>query len=303
GAAGFIGSHLVDAYLAAGHEVLGVDDLSSGRLENVNPKAAFEKLDIRERDRLIALIRRWRPEVVNHHAAQVRVPYSVDEPVLDATINVLGTLHVLEGARAAEARRIVYASTGGAIYGNPRSLPVNEDHPTAPESPYAVSKLAGEHYVRVFSRLHDLASVILRYPNVYGPRQNPKGEAGVVAIFAEGLLAGEARVIFGDGHKTRDYLHVHDVARANVLALERGAGHTLNLGWGREIRDAEVYAAVRDALGSVMEPEHAPRRPGEIERIALDAGAARRELGWEATIPFEDGVRGTVAYYRDRAKS
>jgi len=298
GGAGFIGSHIAAAYVADGHDVTVVDNLSAGKRENVPDDAELVELDVRDAHGVARLMGDLRPDVVNHHAAQTSVTVSVDDPFYDAEINVNGTLNLLMAARDCATPRFIYASTGGAVYGNPAALPVDEHFPPDPRSPYGISKLTAERYVVNCARLTNKRAVALRYPNVYGPRQDPGGEAGVVAIFATRMLAGEPCTIFGDGTKTRDYLFVSDVVEANRLALADDAEGVFNLGWGAEVTDLEIFEAVRKAVGAVDAPRFADRRAGEIERIALDASEAKRALGWTPAVPLAEGVAEAVAYYR-----
>lgn len=298
GGAGFIGSHLVDRYLQEGHEVAVVDDLSTGRRENLNPHARFHQVSITDEEALRRVFAQEQPDVVNHHAAQMDVRRSVVEPQFDATVNILGVLNVLEAALAVGVRRFIFASSGGAIYGQADVLPTPEDAALQPISHYGASKLAGEVYFGLYDRLHNTQTTILRYANVYGPRQNPKGEAGVNAIFANMMLRGERPTIFGRGDKTRDYVFVADVVEANVRALHAGAGHVLNIGTGVQTTDQEVYDAVAAAVGFTEPPIYGEERPGDVRHSCLDASRARAVLGWEPTVEFRAGVRMTVDYQR-----
>ncbi|HEY1285733.1 MAG TPA: NAD-dependent epimerase/dehydratase family protein [Solirubrobacterales bacterium] len=301
GGAGFIGSNLVDALLARGDEVTVVDDLSTGRRENLSGALAggaeLVELDIREGRGLGGVASRTRPEVVFHLGAQIDVRRSIADPAFDASINVGGTANVLEAARDAGARRVVFTSTGGAIYGEGegQSLPLDEDAPIAPLAPYGQSKFAGEGYLALYQRLHGLSGVSLRLGNVYGPRQDPLGEAGVVAIFCGRLKAGERPTIFGDGRQTRDYIYVGDVVAAQLAAADSGVGGAFNVGTGVE---TDVLALVErlTALGGAegFEPEFAPPREGEVRRIAIDPTRAERELGWRAETGLEEGLRITL---------
>ncbi|HXF82016.1 MAG TPA: NAD-dependent epimerase/dehydratase family protein [bacterium] len=295
GGAGFIGSHVVDAYLAAGHAVVVVDSLTSGRREVLNPRALFVELDIRD-PALREVFERERPEVVNHHAAQAAVPASVADPVHDADVNIMGTLHLLELCREFGVRRFVFASTGGAIYGEPERLPADETHPTRPLSPYGISKMTGEHYVRCYGTAMTWA--ILRYANVYGPRQDPHGEAGVVAIFAHAMLAGHRPTIFGDGTQSRDFVYVQDVARANVLAAESDASGLANIASGEETSINDLYRRLAELTGFREPPVYGARRPGDVYRIALDPRRAEEWLGWTAEIGLSEGLRRTVDAFR-----
>jgi UDP-glucose 4-epimerase len=298
GGAGFIGSTVADRFVADGHQVAVLDDLSSGRRENLNPSAAFFEVDLRDADAVAGALAGFRPEIVDHHAAQIDVRSSVDRPVHDAAINVLGSLNLLQAAVASGARKLIYASTGGALYGEARYLPADEAHPVNPESPYGVSKHTVEHYLYLYKLLHGLDYTVLRYPNVYGPRQNPHGEAGVNAIFIGLMSEGKRPTIFGDGNQVRDYLYVDDVVEANARALERGGGETVNLGWARGVSVNDIYAALQRILGFAGEAVRAERRPGEVQRIYLAAGRAREVLGWTPRVEFEDGLRRTVEWYR-----
>lgn len=299
GGAGFIGSHIVDTLAKEGHDVAVVDDLSMGKREQVHPSARFYRVDIRDRQALEEVFRAERPEVVNHHAAQADLRRSMIEPSFDASVNILGSLNLLELSLAHKVRKFINISSGGAVYGEPQRLPVDELHPIRPVSVYGVSKYAVEQYLRLFDG-SGLDYTILRYANVYGPRQNPAGEAGVVAIFSRQMLAGEHPTIFGDGTKTRDYVYVDDIVVANLLAMteKRASGQSYNVGLGREVSDRQIFELVRGAVGATVEPILASKRPGEIDRICLDASLAKAELGWEPTISLEEGISRTVAFYQ-----
>jgi UDP-glucose 4-epimerase len=301
GGAGFIASHLVDALVKEGHGVVVVDDLSMGRREQVHPSARFYQVDIRQREAVEAIFRAERPELVNHHAAQGNLRRSMTEPSFDASVNIVGSLILIELALAYKVRKFVYISSGGAVYGEPQRLPVDEHHPIRPLSAYGLSKCTVERYLEILRDWFGLDYTTLRYANVYGPRQDPSGEAGVVAIFSRQMLAGQRPTIFGDGTKTRDYVHVDDVVRANLLAMvgERAASRIYNLGLGREVSDRQIFELVRSAVGATLEPSLGAKRPGEIDRICLDASRAKAELGWEPTIPLEEGIARTVAFYRE----
>jgi UDP-glucose 4-epimerase len=299
GGAGFIGSHVADRLIADGHEVVVVDNLSTGMRENVNPRAEFYQMDLVDPG-LKDVFERERPEVVNHHAAHANVTKSMAQPAMDATSNILGSLNLYDCARAVGVRKIVYASTGGALYGNQEHVPVDETHPIELLSNYAVSKYAAELYLRCYAYNYGLTYTVLRYANVYGPRQQPHGESGVVAIFATIMLEGGRPRIFGDGTKTRDYVYVSDVAEANVLAIQRADNESLNIGTGTETKDFQVFDTVRRAVGVQVEPIYAPKRPGEVQRSALSSDKARRLLLWTPQVSFEAGVAATVPYYRQR---
>lgn len=297
GGAGFIASHLSDRLLASGHEVAIVDNLATGKRENLPSGAAFHEVDIRSEE-LEGVFERESPEVVCHHAAHIDVTRSVRDPGYDASINILGALNVLECCRKYAVRKVIYAGTGGALFGEPSYLPVDESHPVDPISPYGVSKHTVEHYLFAYRHNFGLDYTVLRYPNVYGPRQDPHGEAGVVAIFALQMLNGQRPTIFGDGTKTRDYCYVGDIVEANMLALISPACGVYNLGRGIEVTDLEIFEAVRDAVGTSVAPIFGEKRPGEVERIALDASRARAELGWKWEVDLTDGVARAVAFYR-----
>ena len=303
GGAGFIASHLVDRLIDEGHSVVVVDNLSAGRYENVNKSATFYKIDICDFTALELIFKKERPEVVNHHAAQVNVRKSVDTPMYDANVNILGSLNLCELSRKFQVKKFIYASTGGAVYGEPKSLPVKETCPVEPISQYGVSKHTVEHYLYIFYKLYGLNFTVLRYPNVYGPRQSPHGEAGVIAIFSEQILKNKRPTIFGDGSKTRDYVYVGDIITANMTVLNNsGHGEIYNLGWGREITDYEVFETVRRSLLSNIEPIFGQKRPGEIEHISLDSSKATKALRWKPKITFEEGVNLATKYYTGKLK-
>jgi UDP-glucose 4-epimerase len=298
GGAGFIGSTLVDALIARGDDVTVIDDLSRGRREQVNPKADLVVADIGGDIR--AIFERVRPEVVFHEAAQIDVRRSVAEPLLDTTINVLGTVNLLQAAVDTGVRRFIFASSGGALYGDTDSLPTPETHPCLPASQYGGAKLCAEVYGRVYQSLHGLEFVALRYSNVYGPRQDPHGEAGVVAIFAERLLRGEKTLVFGDGRQTRDYVFVEDVVVANLAAVSAPAG-SYNVGTGVECDVLELHEQIAQACDVDARPEHAPARAGEQQRSCLDISLSAEQLGWKPSVDLDEGIRRTVAFFRDRA--
>ena len=306
GGAGFIGSTLVDRLLAEGHDVDVIDDLSTGSLANLaearsvkEPELTIHRLDIRNAE-VTELIARRKPEVVFHLAAQMDVRVSVARPVFDAETNIIGSLHVLEGARQAGTRKVVFASSGGTIYGDPDpvELPIRETHPQQPLSPYGVAKKAVGDYLVAYRQLHDLEFTALALANVYGPRQNPHGEAGVVAIFGQRLLAGEPCTIYGDGSSTRDYVFVDDVVDAFARARDAGDGLLLNVGTGVETALRRLYDAVAHATGTDAEPVYAPERPGELYRSCLDPGRAGVHLGWRPWTTLEQGIAATVDSFR-----
>jgi UDP-glucose 4-epimerase len=297
GGAGFIGSHVVDRCVEAGHQVAVVDDLSSGQRQQVNAAARLHVVDIRS-PALHDVFRGEAPEAVVHLAAQASVGRSVANPQLDAEINVLGSLNLLECARRAGTRRFVYVSTGGAGYGDTEVIPTPESHPTRPVSPYGTSKVAAELYLGCWEALHGLSGVVLRLANIYGPRQNPHGEAGVIAIFTDRLLRGEPCIINGDGLQTRDYVYVGDVAEAALRALERPrVTGPINIGTGVETTVVALFEALRAAFGH-GESRHGPARPGEQRRSLLDASRARQVLGWTPRVALDEGLRRTVAAAR-----
>jgi UDP-glucose 4-epimerase len=298
GGAGFIGSNLVDALAERGDEVTVLDDLSTGKAENLEAArdrgVELTELDIRDAEAVAETVERVAPEAIFHLAAQIDVRRSVADPAHDARVNVEGTINVLRAAQSAGVARVVNTSTGGAIYGEGQIIPAPEDHPVAPEAPYGLSKFCAENYCELFTRLHGLSTVSLRYGNVYGPRQDPLGEAGVVAIFCGKLLEGERATIFGDGTQTRDYVFVGDVVDANLSAVEAQATGPFNIGRGVQTSVLDIV----DVLASHepgFQAEHAPPRPGEVQHIALDASKAQRELGWEASVALEEGLERTLA--------
>ncbi|NOZ78882.1 MAG: NAD-dependent epimerase/dehydratase family protein [Acidobacteria bacterium] len=300
GGAGFIGSHVAEALVAAGHTVHIVDDLSSGRKENVPSGAELHVLDIRSPE-AARLLDDAEVEILVHHAAQMDVRRSVADPRFDADVNIGGLLNLLEGGRRASLRQVVFASTGGAIYGEQDAFPASEDHPQRPVSPYGVSKLAGERYLFFYHHEYRLDVTCLRYANVYGPRQNPHGEAGVVAIFLDRLLDGKQPVINGDGTQTRDYVYVGDVVRANLAAIGRPGLHTYNVGTGVETSVNELYNVLRDALGSGVEAVHGAAKPGEQRRSCISSAKLEAELGIRVATPLAEGLRLTASWFREKA--
>jgi UDP-glucose 4-epimerase len=301
GGAGFIGSHLVDALVQRGDEVLVVDDLSTGDERNLNPKSGFHKLDIRDAA-TADLVRAERPHAISHHAAQMSVSRSVADPVFDADVNVMGSLNLARGAVDAGSR-LVFASTGGALYGDAAVLPTPETSPAWPVSPYGISKLAFEHYLYGFRRQYGLSYSTLRYANVYGLRQNPHGEAGVVAIFCEGLMGKRPFKIHGEGTDTRDYVYVSDVVGANLLALDSDVCEHFNVGTGRQADTNTIFRLVAERMGKPVEVEHGPPRPGDLRASALDSSLIRRVLGWEPGVELEDGIAQTVAWFLSQERS
>ena len=297
GGAGFIGSNLVDALIQRGDEVVVIDDISTGKRENLEQAGAagarLVEADIRDRAALAEVFADFRPEAVFHLAAQIDVRRSVSDTPLDAAINVIGTINVLEAAMTVGAR-VVNSSTGGAIYGEGRQIPAPEDHPAEPEAPYGQSKFAAEGYLELYRRLHGLSTISLRYGNVYGPRQDPLGEAGVIAIFCGKLLEGARPTIFGDGKQTRDYVYVGDVVSANLAAAASDAHGAFNIGTGVETSVVDLVVALGEISGEPFEAEHAEERPGEVRHIALDASRAKSELGWSPEVGLRDGLERTL---------
>jgi UDP-glucose 4-epimerase len=297
GGAGFIGSHVVDTYIANGYEVVVVDDLSTGRASNLNPAAVFYKMDIRSLE-LAEVFEKERPDYVNHHAAQMDVRRSVIDPMFDADVNVRGSINIIECARRYGVKRFVYISTGGAVYGEPEYLPCDEKHPINPICPYGASKHTVEHYLYMYQVNYGLNYTVIRYPNVYGPRQDPHGEAGVVAIFTGLMMNGEQIVINGDGDQTRDFVYVGDCARASLLALTcENTNGIFNLGFGRGTSVNEIYEALKRITGYQHTAVHGPAKLGETSHIYLDASKAQRVLGWAPSVGLEDGLEKTVAYF------
>ncbi len=298
GGAGFIGSHVVDTFISNGHEVVVVDDLSTGRRSNLNPAATFYQVDIRS-PQLAEIFENERPQVVDHHAAQMDVRRSVEDPLFDAEVNVLGSIKLIELARKYEIERFIYISTGGAVYGEPEYLPCDEAHPINPICPYGASKHTVEHYLYMYEELYGLNYVVLRYPNVYGPRQDPHGEAGVVAIFSGQMLNNHPVVINGDGKQEREFVFVRDCARANLLALTTENTNTIfNLGYGKGTTIVEVYDNLKNITGYELTAKHGQAKVGETRRIFLEASKAGKYLEWKPTIGLEAGLRETVDYFR-----
>jgi UDP-glucose 4-epimerase len=298
GGAGFIGSHVVDAFLAAGHDVAVVDNLTTGDARWINPRARFHEVDLRSA-RLGRVFETERPEVVAHLAAQASVSRSVIDPVFDASVNIGGSVGLLECCRRHGVRRVIYSSSGGAGYGDTDVIPTPESHPSLPISPYGITKVAVEQYVSAWTGIYGISGISLRYANIYGPRQNPQGEAGVIAIFCHRLLTAQAPIINGDGDQTRDYTYVEDVAAANVKALEHpGATGGVNIGTGIETSVNDLYRALVQAAGSTMKAQHAPARPGEQRRSCLSPAVAARALGWKPTVSLAEGLRRTFDFFK-----
>lgn len=300
GGAGFIGSHVVDAYIEAGYEVVVVDDLSSGMLENLNPLAKFYQLDIRSGD-LGAIFDVEKPDIVNHHAAQIDVRRSVADPIFDADVNIKGSLNLIEHSRRTGVRRFIYISSGGAVYGEPQYLPCDEKHPINPICPYGASKYIVEHYLFMYREMYGLDYSVLRYANVYGPRQDPHGEAGVVAIFSGQMLSGEQAVINGDGQQTRDFVYVSDCARANLILTEKKAvSSTYNFGSGVRTSISEIYDTLSAITGYQRSPVFGLQKMGETRHIYLSAEKAVAELGWRPLVSLDEGLHRTVDFFRTK---
>lgn len=297
GGAGFIASHVADAYIELGHEVVIVDNLSSGNKANLNPQAKFIEADITDREKIQEIVRTERPEIINHHAAHIQVGYSVKNPQFDAENNIMGLLNIMEAAKEIPVKKVIMAATGGAMYGN-KATPFNEEMKAEPLSPYGISKRAGELYLNYYHELYQIPFISLRYSNVYGPRQNAHGESGVIAIFSEMIAAGKAPAINGDGTHTRDYVYVSDVAKANVLALDSDFVGELNIGTQTEISTNEVFRKVVAEMGVNVEEVHTAERPGEQVTSSLDYSKAKKVLGWEPTVNFDEGVKRVVAWYK-----
>ncbi|BFU94216.1 MAG: putative UDP-glucose 4-epimerase [Nitrospira sp.] len=297
GGAGFIGSHIVDRLIQEGHEVVVVDNLSTGKRRNLNRAARFYKTDI-QGWRLERVFRNERPNVVMHLAAQMDVRKSVEDPVFDAQVNVLGTLNILQQAVKHGVRRVVFSSSGGAIYGEQDVFPAPESHPTKPLSPYGLSKLCGEQYLSYYERVGGVQVVNLRYANVYGPRQDPEGEAGVVAIFIQKLLNNEQPVINGNGRQTRDFVFVEDVVEANLAVMGQETAGTYNVGTGVETSINDLFRILVQHTGSTCKELHGPAKKGEQARSVIDASKLRHELSWEPKMSLSDGLKRTVDYFR-----
>ena len=297
GGAGFIGSHITDTMVEAGHRVVVLDDLSTGRSQNLNPAARFVQGDIRDPE-LGTLFASEKFDVVVHQAAKANVRESLAEPVHYADVNVLGSLNLLEQSRKHGVKKFLYASTGGAAYGEPQQLPVPETHPVNPLDPYGASKHHVEHYLFLYRANYGLAYTVLRYPNVFGPRQDPLGEAGVVAIFTNKMLRGEPLVINGTGEQERDFLYVSDIARANLLALDKGDGEIFNIGAGRGTNVNQIFDHLSELTHYPLPAAHGPAKLGEVYKIYLDASKAKQVLAWEPQVKLDEGLGCTVEYFR-----
>ena len=307
GGAGFIGSHIQDAYISArggsafggkkSHKVIVVDNLSTGDKKNLNPRSKFYKVDVTS-PKVKQIIKKEKPDIINHHAAQIDVRKSVADPVWDAEVNILGIINLLEAARDAKVKKFIFASSGGALYGDTKVIPTPEDHPEMPVSPYGIGKLTSEKYLHYYHLQYGLKYVALRYSNVYGPRQNSKGEAGVVAIFADRVLAEKQAVIYGNGKNTRDYVFINDVVEANVLALRAKTG-AYNIATGVETNVNQIFVKIAKAANANVKPKHGPGKPGEQRRSCLDWKLARKVLGWEPRVGIDEGIRKTVEWFKN----
>lgn len=300
GGAGFIASHIAERYLSDGHNVVILDNLSTGCREYIPGGATFKLIDIKDESAVVDAIVEAAPDIINHHAAHANLRSSIEDPVNDARENIIGGLNVLKGALKANVKRIIFASSGGAIYGSPAagSLPVPESHPVMPESPYAAAKLAMEHYLRVICGLSGIPYVVLRYSNVYGPRQVAKGESGVVAIFTQRFIEEKKPMIFGKGTHTRDYVYIKDVVDANVAALSKGDNGTFNIGTTEQTDVNEIFHKIKELTGSRVDADHSDEIPGEVEHIALDIAKAGEGLGWVPKYMIDEGLPETIEYYK-----
>jgi len=302
GAAGFIGSHVADAYIKEGHDVVIVDDLSTGFDRNVNPKAKFYRVDIFDEKKVNKIFRDEKFDIINHHAAQMDVRRSTKEPVFDAKVNVLGSLVLLQACLKNNVKNFIYANSAGASYGEPKYLPMDENHPINAISEYGISKHTVEHYLYLYNNNYGLNYVSLRYPNIFGTRQEPENEAGVVSIFVSRMLSGKRPIIFGDGKQTRDFVFVSDVVKANLLALKKFTNNSYNLGTGRGVSVVEVYQTVKEKLNSNLEPIYSDERVGEISKCYFTYDKIKKDFGWKPEISFEKGVDIVIDDWKRRLK-
>ena len=299
GGAGFIGSHVVNTYINAGHDVIVIDDLSSGEKKLINPKANFYHLNIQSPE-VKTILEKEKITVINHHAAQISVSESFSNPLFDANSNIIGTLQLLQNAVSLRIRKFIFASTGGAMYGEQKSFPASEEHPCQPLSPYGISKLCAENYINYFCSQHGLNTTILRYSNVYGPYQNPHGEAGVVAIFCQRLIEGLPPIIYGDGKQTRDFIYVRDITKANTLALDPKCIGIFNVGTGNEISVNFLTQSLLKISELDISAEHKPARKGEQRRSAIDSKKLLKSFGWKPDVALEEGLVETFNYFKDK---
>jgi UDP-glucose 4-epimerase len=302
GGAGFIGSHLVDRLLSLDHKVVVIDNLSTGKLKNLNPGATFHHLDITQPS-VTEVFTRDQPDVVFHLAAQISVTESTKDPFHDSNVNVFGTLRLLEAARRCGIEKFIYSSTGGALYGEPETDPCTEEHPILPVSPYGMSKYVAELYLDLYHRLYQINFTTLRYGNVYGPRQEADGEAGVVAIFTQAMLEGRQPQIYGDGDQARDFVFVDDVVDANLLAMTKGAGGAFNIGTGEKTSVNQIFESLQSIIKYRWSAEHGPARQGEVYKISLDSSKAVSALGWTPQVGMEEGLMQTVEFFRHAGKA
>lgn len=301
GGAGFIGSHIVDQYIKLGHEVYVIDSLSTGKKENINPQAKFHQADIRDKEKINDIFKKVKPDLLNHHAAQLDVRKSVADPIFDAEINIIGLLNLLEAGKKNNLKKVIFASSGGVIYGEAAVIPTPEDyHPLQPLSPYGIAKLTSEYYLYYYYKAYGIPFIALRYGNVYGPRQDPFGEAGVVAIFARELLKGEQPIINGDGKQTRDYVFVEDVVQANVLSLSSSFVGSLNIGTGRQIDVNSIFNLLVRLTGREASEKHGPAKIGEQRRSALNIQKAKKILKWMPKFNLQQGMEKTVVFFRNK---
>lgn len=300
GGAGFIASHIVDAYIADGHKVIVIDDLSTGKKEFVNKSAKFYEADIKDKKKIEDIISAEKPDVINHHAAQISVRNSVTDPLNDLEVNLLGLLNLLESAKKTGLEKFIFASSGGVVYGEADVIPTPESYtPLKPQSPYGVTKLASEYYLHFYLQSYKIPYIALRYSNVYGSRQNPHGEAGVVAIFTNKLLKGDIPVINGDGLQTRDYVYVGDVVEANKKALASEKSGSFNIGTSKETKVVEIFTILKEIIGSKIDAQHGPAKAGEQKRSCLNCNLAKETLDWKAQVDLKSGLAKTVAYFKN----
>lgn len=298
GGAGFIGSHIVDTYIALGHKVIVLDNLSTGKIEFVNKRAKFYKCDIKDKNEIENIIKREKPEIINHHAAQISVRNSVANPVFDAQVNILGFINLLESGRKNGVKKVIFASSGGVVFGEAKVIPTPENYKEGlPLSPYGITKLASEYYLNFYWITYKIPYIALRYGNIYGPRQNPHGEAGVVAIFSLKMLQGEKPTINGDGKQTRDYVYISDIVEANNIALKTAKIGAFNIGTGIETNVIEIYEQIKKQSERNILALHGPAKPGEQRRSCLDTTKAKKILGWQAKTDLIKGLRQTYHYF------